>query len=232
MHVYICIHTYMHVYVCKCACMHVCTYMHIYACIYSLPKSMHVYACICHICMYIASICMYIQLGPPTTLGLLPTLQITVPLDTIKQAQLRAPLGLWQVSFIRPRQHFCRPDFWHHPARHASWASAAPSWILREAPRAITELVESHGLSQEIWRTGLHPAAMACRQPPLQNTSRPRFDGACSSINLSIYACICRDLWRSWQSNSLRLWCRGFDPYWRRPRGVAVDLRVQNCLVD
>jgi hypothetical protein len=41
-----------------------------------------------------------------------------------------------------------------------------------------------------------------------------------------------RDLWRSWQSDSLRLWCRGFDPYRRRPRGVAVNLRVQNCLVD
>ncbi len=35
------------------------------------------------------------------------------------------------------------------------------------------------------------------------------------------------DLWRSWQSDSLRLWCRGFDPYRRRPRG----LQVQNCLV-
>ncbi len=27
------------------------------------------------------------------------------------------------------------------------------------------------------------------------------------------------------------VWCRGFDPYQRRPRGVAVDLRVQNGLV-
>jgi hypothetical protein len=69
--------------------------------------------------------------------------QITVALDNIKLAQLRAPLGLWQVGFIRHRQHFCRPDFRHHPARHASWASAAPSWILREDPHAITELVDS-----------------------------------------------------------------------------------------
>ncbi len=41
----------------------------------------------------------------------------------------------------------------------------------------------------------------------------------------------CRDLWRSWQSDSLRLWRRGFDPYRWRPRGVAVDPWVQNCLV-
>jgi hypothetical protein len=32
-----------------------------------------------------------------------------------------------------------------------------------------------------------------------------------------------RDLWRSWQSDSLSLWRRGFDPYRRRPRDVAVD---------
>ena len=47
----------------------------------------------------------------------------------------------------------------------------------------------------------MHPAAIECRQPPLQNTSRPRFDGAYPSINLSVYerirtythvyACIC-----------------------------------------
>ncbi len=117
--------------------------MHIYACIYSLPKSMYVYACICHTCMYFASICMYIQLCPPTTRGLMPPPQITVPLDTIKRAQLRAPLGLWQVGFIRHRQHFCRPYFGHHSAQHASWASAARSWILREAPHAITELIDS-----------------------------------------------------------------------------------------
>ena len=144
MQVYACIWTYMHVWCSQWRdTLSVTQYMHIYACTYSLPKSMHVYACICHICMYIASICMYIQLWPPKTLGLMPPPQITVSVDTIKRAQHRTPLGIWQVGFIRHRQHFCRPDFRHYPAQHASWASAAPSWILREAPRAITELVDS-----------------------------------------------------------------------------------------
>ena len=103
-------------------------------------------ACICMYIPYMHVYCKYMHVYTamtPTTLGLLPPPQITVPLDTIKRAQLRAPLGIWQVSFICHRQHICRPIFRHHPAQHASWASAAPSWILREAPHAITELVDS-----------------------------------------------------------------------------------------
>jgi hypothetical protein len=35
------------------------------------------------------------------------------------------------------------------------------------------------------------------------------------------------DLWRRRQSDSLQLWRRGFDPYRRRPQGVAVDLQAE-----
>jgi hypothetical protein len=39
------------------------------------------------------------------------------------------------------------------------------------------------------------------------------------------------DLLRSWQSDSLHLWRRGFDPYRLHPQGVAVDPWIQSCLV-
>ncbi len=57
------------------------------------------------------------------------------------------------------------------------------------------------------------------------------------SENVNTYICMeCeylhRDLWLSWESNTLRRGLRGFDPYRRGSRGVVVDLLVLNRLVD
>ncbi len=52
---------------------------------------------------YMHVYCKYMHAYPamtPTKRELIPPPQITVPLDTIKRAQLRALLGIWQVGLF------------------------------------------------------------------------------------------------------------------------------------
>ena len=54
-------------------------------------------------------------------------------------------------------------------------------------PRTV---IQSNGLSQQIWQVGVHEDARGRRLNPLENTSRQRFADVCICICMYEYACI------------------------------------------
>ena len=51
-------------------------------------------------------------------------------------------------------------------------------------PRTI---IQSHGLSQQIWPVGVHPDASGRRLHPLENTSRQLFADVCICMYMYVY---------------------------------------------
>ncbi len=113
---------------------HICMYMHLYIPCPSQCMHMHVYdvyACILQVWARLSSYYPIDATSPNHS-----------PSGRHQEGPTQGTPGHIANRFVLHRQHFCRYDFGHHPAQHASWASAATARISREAPLAISKLVD------------------------------------------------------------------------------------------
>ena len=83
----------------------------------------------------------------------------------------------------------CADPIWRTPPRGTRPGPLKrPSRSARRSPMHDPRtIVQSHGLTQQIWPVGVHPDARGRRQPPFKNTSRPRFADVCICIYMYVY---------------------------------------------
>ncbi len=137
------------------------TYLHVYCCFHlELTDCKCIYICIWAYMIVFAYLCIYVQVHMLTHIFCNDTSQLF-------QGCSRSvtPQGNWAFTFFRHRQLFYRPNFIH---------PQDPCSVFWFSPE-----VQSHGLSQQLWQVGVHPAAQGYWQPPPKNTSLPQCADVC-----------------------------------------------------
>ena len=86
----------------------------------------------------------------------------------------------------------CADPIWRIPPRCTRPGPLRdPSRSARRSPMHNPRtIIQSNGLSQQIWSVGVHTDARGLRPPPLKNTSRPRFAGVCICICMYMRICM------------------------------------------